>query len=185
MQHPSEFPALKILLVSLLGAACSTGIFARGAVATAAANLTNASGATVGSAELRQGGDGRVTVDVSVSSLAPGAHGIHFHAVGLCEGGTAFSTAGAHYNPLNREHGLSRPAGPHAGDAPNLTAGADGRATLSFTTDRVTLTPGATSLFDGDGSALVVHAAADDQVSQPSGNSGARVACGVVRATTP
>ena len=185
MHHPSDFSAAKILVVPLLCAACSTGIFARGPVATATVSLTSPSGATVGSAQLRQGRDAVVSVDGTVSSLTPGSHGIHFHAVGLCEGGTAFSTAGAHYNPLNREHGLARPGGPHAGDAPNITAGPDGRATFSFTTDRVTLTPGATSLFDSDGSALVVHAAPDDQLSQPSGNSGGRVACGVVRSATP
>ena len=184
--YPSEFPAARILVVSMFCAACSTGIFARGPVATATVSLANASGATVGTAQLRQGRDAVVTVDGTVSSLTPGSHGIHFHAVGLCEGGTAFSTAGAHYNPLNREHGLARPGGPHAGDAPNITAGPDGRATFSFTTDRVTLIPGTSaSLFDSDGSALVIHAAADDQVSQPSGNSGGRVACGVVRSATP
>lgn len=181
MQHPSAFPALKFFLVTMVCAACSTGILARTPVALATATLADAGGSTVGTAQLRQAGSGLVTVDLTLSSLTPGSHGIHFHAVGLCEGGTAFSTAGAHYNPLNREHGLSRPGGPHAGDAPNLVAGPDGRATFSFTTERVTLTSGATTLFDGDGSALVVHAAPDDQLSQPSGNSGARVACGVVR----
>ena len=183
--HPSEFPAAKVFAITLLCTACSTGIFARSPVATATVSLTSPNGATVGSAQLRQGRDAVVSVDGTVSSLTPGTHGIHFHAIGLCEGGTAFSTAGAHYNPLNREHGLARPGGPHAGDAPNITAGPDGSATFSFTTDRVTLTPGAASLFDSDGSALVVHAAADDQVSQPSGNSGGRVACGVVRSASP
>jgi len=82
---------------------------------------------------------------------------------------------------MNRKHGLSAPDGPHAGDAPNFTAGADGRARVQFTTDRVSLTAGAASLADSDGSAIVVHAMADDQVTDPSGNSGARIACGVVR----
>ena len=183
MRHPSEFPAVEIFLLTMVCGACSTGMFAGRPVATATVNLAAPNGSTVGSAQLSQAGNGLVTVDVSVNSLTPGSHGIHFHAVGLCEGGTGFSTAGAHFNPLNREHGLSRPTGPHAGDAPNLEAGPDGRARLSFTTDRVTLTSGPTSLFDADGSALVVHAAPDDQVSQPSGNSGGRVACGVVRST--
>jgi Cu-Zn family superoxide dismutase len=120
-------------------------------------------------------------VNATASSLTPGSHGIHFHAVGRCEGSTQFNSAGAHYNPLNRDHGLTHPSGPHAGDAPNLVAGDDGRGTLSFTTDRVTLTSGGTTLFDADGSSLVVHAAADDQMTQPAGNSGARVACGVVQ----
>jgi superoxide dismutase, Cu-Zn family len=181
MQYPSACPALKVFVVGILCAGCSTGILARTPVALGTVTLAAPNGSTIGNAHLRQTGNGEVTVEGTVSSLTPGSHGIHFHAVGLCEGGTGFSTAGAHYNPTNREHGLSTPAGPHAGDAPNLVAGADGRATFSFTTDRVTLTAGATTLFDGDGSALVIHAAPDDQVSQPSGNSGARVACGVVR----
>lgn len=181
MQHPFAFPASKCFLVTLVCAGCSTGMLARTPVALATATLVAPDGSTIGNAHLRQAGNGVVTVEGTVSSLTPGSHGIHFHAVGLCEGGTGFSTAGAHYNPLNREHGLSRPGGPHAGDAPNLVAAADGRGTFSFTTDRVTLTAGATTLLDGDGSAIVVHAAPDDQTSQPAGNSGARVACGLVR----
>ena len=123
-------------------------------------------------------------VELQLTGLPPGEHGIHFHAVGKCEGGaTAFSTAGAHYNPIGRQHGLNNSAGPHAGDAPNITVAADGTARTNFTTDRVTLTAGSTALFDDDGSSIVIHAAADDQVSQPSGNSGARIACGTVRKT--
>ncbi|HEU4747720.1 MAG TPA: superoxide dismutase family protein [Gemmatimonadaceae bacterium] len=182
MNVPSESVFLKAFLLGLTAAGCSTGLLSRSPAAAATVNLTSANGTSVGTAQLRQSTDGFVTVDLTVSGLTPGSHGIHFHAVGLCEGSTSFSTAGGHYNPLNKEHGLARPAGPHAGDAPNIVAGSDGRATVSFTTDRVTLTPGATTLFDTDGSALVVHATADDQVSQPAGNSGGRVACGVVRA---
>jgi len=183
MKIPSESVSLKVLFLALIGAGCSTGFLSRKPAAAATVTIAAPNGSTVGTAQLRQSTDGFVTVEATLSSLTPGSHGIHFHAVGLCEGAASFSTAGGHYNPLNKEHGLARPAGPHAGDAPNIVAGPDGRATVSFTTDRVTLTPGSTTLFDADGSALVVHAAADDQVSQPSGNSGARVACGVVRLT--
>jgi Cu-Zn family superoxide dismutase len=123
-----------------------------------------------------------VTVDIASLALPAGTHGIHFHEVARCDGGaTAFSTAGAHYNPLGRQHGLDNPAGPHAGDAPNIVIPASGVGAASFGTDRVSLTPGTISLFDADGSALVIHANADDQRTQPSGNSGARIACGVVR----
>jgi len=183
MKLPSASDILKAVFLTLTAAGCSTGFLSRKPSAAATVTLSSPNGTSVGTARLRQSTDGFVTVDATLSSLTPGSHGIHFHAVGLCEGSTSFSTAGGHYNPLNKEHGLSRPAGPHAGDAPNLVAGSDGRATVSFTTDRITLTPGGTTLFDADGSALVVHAAADDQVSQPSGNSGGRVACGVVRLT--
>ena len=95
---------------------------------------------------------------------------------------TAFSTAGGHYNPMGLEHGLQNPRGPHAGDNPNIVIPAGGVGAVSFTTNRVTLTPGPTTLLDSDGSALVIHANADDQVTNPSGNSGGRIACGVVRA---
>jgi Cu-Zn family superoxide dismutase len=160
--------------------ACSSASVGHVPVAAATVSLRDASGAAIGTAALRQEAGGLVHVDVTASSLTPGQHGIHFHEVGRCDGAGAFATAGGHYNPLAREHGLGRPGGAHAGDAPNMIVGADGRATLSFTTDRVTLTPGSTSLFDADGSSMVVHAAPDDQTTQPSGNSGARVACGVV-----
>ena len=174
---------LALLSLSLGAIACSSAL-TRHPVAAATATLVNANGGPVGSAQLWQEAGGLVHVEVSATNLTSGAHGIHFHAVGRCEGGaTAFSTAGGHYNPTSREHGLQNPAGPHGGDAPNLQIGADGSGHLSFTTDRVTLTSGSTSLLDSDGSAIVIHAAPDDQVSQPSGNSGARVGCGVVTAT--
>ena len=181
--HRIGSSALNLAVFSLIAGGCSSAIIGRIPVGSATANLTTASGAAAGTVRLRQAAGGLVTVDVNAIGLTPGAHGIHFHEVGLCDGAGAFATAGAHYNPLNREHGLERPAGPHAGDAPNLVAGTNGTATLSFTTDRVTLTSGGTSLLDANGSAVVVHAAPDDQVSQPSGNSGARVACGIVQLT--
>jgi Cu-Zn family superoxide dismutase len=138
-----------------------------------------------GTGEFWQDIDKVVHVDVQVAGMPPGSHGIHFHAVGNCDpaGTSAFSAAGAHFNPLGRQHGLDNPAGPHAGDAPNFTVSADGTGRASFTTDRVSLTEGSTSLFDGDGSAIVIHASPDDQTSQPAGNAGARIACGVVKRT--
>jgi Cu-Zn family superoxide dismutase len=154
-------------------------------VAVAYATISGAAGEPRGTAELWQDPDNIVHVQLQLHDLAPGDHGIHFHAVGKCEGegATPFATAGAHYNPIGRQHGLQNPAGPHAGDAPNVTVGADGRAQTSFTTDRVTITAGSTTLFDDDGSAIVIHAAPDDQITQPSGNSGARIACGTIRKT--
>ncbi len=153
-------------------------------VAVAYATIANAAGEQKGTAEIWQDMDKIVHVEVQLTGMPPGPHGIHFQETGKCEGGaTPFATAGGHYNPLGRSHGLDNPAGPHAGDAPNFTVNPDGTAKVSFTTDRVSLTDGSTSLFDADGSAMVVHASADDQTSQPSGNSGARIACGVVKRT--
>ena len=172
-------------------AACNKSFLTSHPVAVAGATIADSAGRVVGTASLWQEADGIVHVDVEVTcaaggactALTPGEHGIHFHSVGSCVAASspAFSSAGGHYNPLNKQHGLSNALGPHAGDAPNLTVGADGRGKASFTTDRVTITSGATTLFDADGSAIVIHGGADDQMSQPAGNSGARVACGVVK----
>ncbi len=172
---------LTVLAVAAF-AGCAHGPLNR--VAVAYATFESAAGEPRGTALLWQDPSNLVHVELQLNGLPLGEHGIHFHAVAKCEGGaTAFSTAGAHYNPIGRQHGLNNPAGPHAGDVPNITVAADGTAKKSFTTDRVTLTAGSTSLFDDDGSAIVIHAAADDQVSQPSGNSGARIACGALRKT--
>jgi Cu-Zn family superoxide dismutase len=171
------------VLTIAVGVACSSTQVARNSVAQAVAILYNVNGAPIGTAQLWQDQNGLVSVEIASLALPPGTHGIHFHAVGLCEGGTtAFSTAGAHFNPLGKEHGLENPNGPHAGDAPNVVTPASGIGRVTFSTNRVSLTPGTISLFDADGSSIVVHANADDQRSQPSGNSGARIACGVVRA---
>ena len=145
--------------------------------------MYNLAGSPVGTGDVWQDKNGLVHVDVATIMFPAGPHGIHFHQVGKCESGTtAFSTASGHYNPMGMEHGLNNPKGPHAGDNPNIDVPASGVATISFTTNRVTLTPGPTTLFDADGSSLVIHASADDQVTNPAGNSGARIACGVVRA---
>lgn len=172
-------------------AACNKSFLTSHPVAVAGATLADSAGRTVGTASLWQEAGGLVHVDVEVTcaaggscaALAAGEHGIHFHSVGSCVAASspAFASAGGHYNPLGKQHGLSNSAGPHAGDAPNLLVAADGRGKESFTTDRITITKGASSLFDADGSSIVIHAGPDDQVSQPAGNSGGRVACGVIR----
>jgi superoxide dismutase, Cu-Zn family len=163
-------------------AACSASL-QNHPVAVAAVAMTDSAGRTVATADLWQEANGLVHVDVVALSLPPGDHGIHFHAVGTCTAATTplFSSAGGHFNPLNKQHGLNNSAGPHAGDNPNLTVGANGTGKASFTTDRITLTAGTTSLFDADGSSLVIHAGPDDQMSQPAGNSGGRIACGAVK----
>ena len=178
--------SLRLLVLMAAGAAvagCASAPSPLNRVAAAYATVSNSAGERRGTAELWQDADKIVHVNVQVASMPPGPHGIHFHAVGSCEssGTTPFAAAGAHFNPLGRQHGLDNAAGPHAGDAPNLTVGEDGIGHATFTTDRISLTDGSTSLFDADGSAIVIHAAADDQTSQPAGNSGARIACGVVK----
>jgi superoxide dismutase, Cu-Zn family len=110
--------------------------------------------------------------------LPAGTHGIHVHAVGRCE--PPFESAGPHWNPASRQHGTANPNGPHLGDMPNVTAASDGSATVSVTTPGGTLR-GTDAVMDADGAAVVIHERADDYRTDPSGNSGARIACGVVR----
>jgi Cu-Zn family superoxide dismutase len=145
--------------------------------------LRDTTGATVGRATFSQGSfSDSVTADISVAGLTPGPHGLHVHTVGSCgaAGTSAFGGAGGHFNPSSRSHGMRNPQGPHAGDLPNLDVGGDGSGRLRATTGGLSLTAGPSSLLDQDGSALVVHAGPDDQVSDPAGNSGSRVACGVI-----
>ncbi|QNA83430.1 superoxide dismutase family protein [Sphingomonas sp. So64.6b] len=145
--------------------------------AHAVAILKTAAGADVGRVSASEVAGGlRFTIDAR--GMPAGTHGAHVHTTGLCEG-PEFTSAGGHWNPTGMKHGSMNPQGPHEGDLPNLIIGTDGRGTLGITI------PGATmaGLLDGDGSALVVHAAADDLMTDPSGNSGARIACGVFGAS--
>lgn len=179
-----EFVAVSaVFILGSVSGCASAPVSGSSRVARAEATIRDAAGEEKGRAELWQDRDNVVHVDVVLSGLPPGPHGIHFHAVGQCEGSgsSPFATAGAHFNPLGRQHGLDNSAGPHAGDAPNFTVAPDGTGRATFTTDRISLTEGSTTLFDADGSAIVIHAAADDQITQPAGNSGGRIACGVVR----
>jgi Cu-Zn family superoxide dismutase len=143
----------------------------------AVAEMVDTNGQRVGTVTAVQRGDS-VEFDIDVAGLAPGEHGIHLHAVGRCDL-PDFMSAGAHFNPLGKKHGHLSPEGSHAGDLSNLTADASGRGRLVSTTDAVTLREGELSIFDADGTAFVVHASPDDNQTDPSGNSGARVACGV------
>jgi superoxide dismutase, Cu-Zn family len=148
------------------------------AQSTSHADIVNGAGTKIGTATLTQAADG-VQIAIDVSQLPPGTHGIHIHAVGKCEG-PAFTTAGGHFNPANKKHGKDNADGAHNGDLMNITAGDDGHAKASMLAANVTLGDGAKSLFGSAGTALVIHAAADDYKTDPSGNSGARIACGVI-----
>ena len=122
-----------------------------------------------------------VRVRVEAAGLVAGTYAVHLHQTGLCEP-PAFETAGPHWNPTGRRHGRLNPQGPHLGDLPNLTVGADNAGTVEFTIPGASLDRGDRRLLDRDGAALVVHAGPDDYRTDPSGNSGARLACGVVAA---
>ena len=150
---------------------------------TASAEIMGTQGQPVGMAHFTQDNAGVVRVHVVINGLTglEGQHGIHVHAVGTCEPDQQFSTAGGHFNPTGAQHGLMNPQGPHGGDLPNLSIDASGAGTLEYTNNIISLSPGPNSIFDEDGAAIVIHAGADDEVSDPAGNSGARVACGVIR----
>ena len=141
--------------------------------------LRDGSGRTVAVAQLIPATEG-VQVVLSANGLPAGVHGVHIHQTGLCDA-PDFTTAGGHFNPANRQHGTENPNGPHAGDLPNLTVDANGQGSLNGTARGVTLEgTGVSSLRKAGGTALVVHASADDYRTDPSGNSGARIACGVI-----
>ena len=182
MKLPSRSLLFTAAVIALFGA-CSSAQRMKNAVSRASAVMTDTNGLPIGTAEIWQDPNGLVNVEITSIALPAGTHGIHFHGVGKCEGGSpAFATAGAHYNPMGKEHGLQNPKGPHAGDNQNIVVPSSVAGRVAFSSDRVTLTPGTTTLFDADGSSIVIHANADDQVTNPSGNSGGRIACGVVRA---
>jgi len=121
-------------------------------------------------------------VNLNVRGIPAGTHGVHVHQNGACDA-PDFTSAGPHYNPTNRQHGMQNPQGPHAGDLPNLTVGANGEGELETVKEGVSLR-GANPLLKPGGTALIIHAAADDQRTDPSGNSGARIACGVIAEQT-
>lgn len=160
------------LAASLLGGCAAVDA----PVAAPPVSLINTSGQSLGTVTAAQTSGG-VTLTIDASGVAHGLHGLHVHAVGRCDP-PSFETAGAHWNPAGSEHGFNNPEGPHAGDLPNISASSSGvvRETVVLATTSLA------QLADGDGSALVIHASGDDYVTDPSGNSGDRIACAVLAA---
>jgi superoxide dismutase, Cu-Zn family len=170
--------AAPLVAAALLLAGCAGVMMPAPSELTARAELRDGKGQAVGTATLSQVGSA-VRVVIEAQGLPPGLKAVHVHEFGKCEP-PGFASAGDHFNPTGRQHGQLNPAGPHAGDLPNITVGPDGHGRQESTTERLTLLVGPTSVFDNDGSALVIHGAPDDFRTDPTGNSGARIACGVI-----
>jgi Cu-Zn family superoxide dismutase len=165
----------RILVAIMVAAMLVAPAFARHKLSKTV-TLLDAKGATVGTAIIEQEKPG-VAIHLTVSGLTPGEHAIHFHQKASCIA-PDFKSAGGHFNPTGAHHGLRNPAGPHAGDMANFTVAADGTAKVTVKDERVTLEPGTpNSLYAEGGTALVIHAKADDLVSDPAGNAGDRIAC--------
>jgi len=169
----------KIALATIATAIALNGLPAQGqAQERVTAELKNADGKSVGTAELRETQSGVLMV-LRAGALPPGLHAVHLHAAGECAA-PGFASAGPHFNPLDRKHGLTNSEGPHAGDLPDIYANKDGAARYEVLLESVTLRPGQLSIFDCGAKSNVVHAAADDNLTDPSGNSGDRIAGGVI-----
>ncbi len=145
---------------------------------TANATLMDKQGNMVGHVKLTEIPHG-VLIKAELYNMPPGVHAFHIHSTGKCE--PPFKSAGGHFNPRGKAHGILKKKGPHAGDLPNIYVGDDGKLTFEVIADKVTLGKGKNSLHDDDGSAIVIHAGADDYSSNPAGNAGPRIACGVIK----
>jgi len=168
----------RLLFATILSAAAVA--FAQAQAAHATATLKNAQGAEVGRATLSPTADGRsVQINATFRNLPPGTHAVHIHNVGTCTP-PDFTSAGPHFNPAGKQHGTDNPNGHHAGDLPNFEVDAKGNGHISYVVPDIAMDEGANSLFHSGGTALVVHANADDNKTDPAGNAGARIACGVI-----
>ena len=163
---------MRALPLAALLLTLSSGALAADASKGVTAQLKDNTGKSAGTVTLTNSG-GHLMGKIDVSGLTPGNHGMHIHGVGKCDG-PGFSSAGPHLNPDGKKHGLSNPQGPHQGDMPQLAVGNDGKAAQS-----VMIHSAIPAILDADGAAFVIHAGPDDQTTDPSGNSGDRILCGV------
>lgn len=174
------FAPLALSLTACASKDVSTVNSGSAGVSSASAVLLAADGSRRGEATVTEAADG-LHVAVRATGITPGVHAVHVHMTGTCTP-PDFTSAGGHWNPTARQHGKDNPAGMHMGDMPNLTAGADGTGQMEFVIAGGTLRSGSNALLDADGAAIVVHVQADDNKSDPAGNAGGRIACGILSA---
>jgi Cu-Zn family superoxide dismutase len=168
----------RTLVAVIAAAGCLAVSQAQAQEQSAKAVLMDPDGKEIGNVAISEVAQG-VRIFAEANNVPPGVHAFHIHETGQCEP-PDFASAGGHYNPAGKQHGWDNPQGPHAGDLPNVHVQNDGKLAVEYFTDAVTLGEGQTTLFDQDGSAVVIHEDADDYQSDPTGHAGARIACGVI-----
>ena len=171
------------MLLALSGCAKKGTLFPVSAdkTVTVMAPIINTADEEIGEATFTETSEG-MTIDIVAEGLTPGMHGTHIHEKGECAP-PSFESAGAHFNPTEKEHGFKNPKGFHLGDLPNIEVGSDGRVNVSLRLTDITLKKDVeNSILDSDGSALIIHEKADDNITDPSGNSGDRIACAAITA---
>lgn len=170
---------MKPLILAAMLTGCATGNDSRAPRIASIAELREPGGRSVGTARLLDRAND-IYIRIEASGLAPGLYGAHVHMTGRCDP-PSFDSAGGHWNPTARQHGTRNPQGYHLGDLPNLEVGADGTGRIEIHIPDATVESGSAAIHDADGAAVVIHAGPDDYRTDPSGNSGARIACGVLR----
>jgi superoxide dismutase, Cu-Zn family len=168
----------RTLVATVAAAGCLALAQAQAQEQSAKAVLIDPDGKEIGNVAFSEVAQG-VRIFAQAADVPPGVHAFHIHETGQCEP-PEFESAGGHYNPTGKQHGWDNPQGHHAGDFPNVHVQDDGKLAVEYFTDAVTLGEGETTLFDADGSAVVMHEGADDYRTDPAGHAGPRIACGVI-----